>query len=139
MTIVEFLTARLDEEEASAQAVVDIGGLGDWEDLPVAELDGRRALTGGSFIFAVMDPVPEGPACADHIARHDPARVLRETTAKRAILALHEPNGDYCSTCLESESDLYGAEYEEAPCLNVRHLAAVYSDHPDYDPEWSPA
>ena len=24
------------------------------------------------------------------------------------------------------------------PCLTLRALAAVYSDHPDYDPAWRP-
>ena len=60
---------------------------------------------------------------ARHIARHDPARVLREVEAKRAILALRE------------------ASPVGSPVLTFAlcHLAAVYSGHTDYDPAWAPA
>lgn len=64
-----------------------------------------------------MVEVKSGPA--GHIARHDPARVLREVEAKRRILALHEEL---------NEPHLYEA---------VQHLAAVWSDHPGYRPEWA--
>lgn len=56
----------------------------------------------------------------DCICGH-PARVLREVEAKRKILAEHEDNG--CS-------DL---EFHRI----LEKLAAVWSEHPDYDPAWS--
>lgn len=129
MTITEFLNARYDEDEATARAVTDAGGESDWRAHPVAELEGRRALTGGSFIFAVVDPVPEGPACADHAARHDPARVLREIAAKRAVLAL-------ASEALGDDTTVPDAEFMAGEI--VKALASVYSDHPDYQQEWAP-
>lgn len=136
MTLIEFLNARYDEDEAAARAVVDAGGESDWKAHPIAELDGRRALTGGSFIFAVMDPVPEGHACAGHAARHNPARVLREIAAKRAVLDLHTWTAslDGCWSC----SGDHGADPTPAPCGTLRHMAAVYADHPDYRQEWAP-
>ncbi|QVJ03041.1 hypothetical protein KGD82_13485 [Nocardiopsis eucommiae] len=135
MDIVEFLNARLDEGEAAAQAVIDAGGRSGWEAVPIAELDGRRALTGGSSIFAVMDPVPEGRACAEHAARHDPARVLREVAAKRKMLELHAngcPGINYCVSCWNGNESL------DWPCPTVRTLASAHADHPDYAPEWAP-
>jgi hypothetical protein len=57
-----------------------------------------------------------------HLARYDAARALREVEAKRAILLQweHSPPGSPVLT---------NALYQ---------LAAVYSDHPDYDPGWTP-
>lgn len=52
------------------------------------------------------------------------ARVLREVEAKRAVVALLAPFGG-CPGC--------------PGCLPVlAHLAAVYSDHPDFDESWRP-
>jgi hypothetical protein len=48
--------------------------------------------------------------------RHVPARVLREVEAKRRML---------------EDLDLTYPDVEQL-------LAAVYSDHPDYRPEWAP-
>lgn len=63
-----------------------------------------------------------------HIVRHDPARVLREVEAKRAILALHFARGGYCNCC-------GGA----APCLTVRLLGEMFAEHPEFRDEWRPA
>ena len=67
-------------------------------------------------------------------------RMLREVTAKRAILAEHEPEpwGEPhpgLSRC----GPRCGEEYWTIwPCATVRAIAAIYSGHPDYDPAWAP-
>jgi Family of unknown function (DUF6221) len=79
---------------------------------------------------------------AAHVIRHDPARVLREVEAKRAILALHGirriGTWPVCTHCrpvdLVHTDDLTS---ESWPCRTLRQLAAVYSDHPGYDPAWT--
>lgn len=48
--------------------------------------------------------------------------------AHRAIVAEHSPI-DPC--------DAHGASFETIPCDTLRHLAAIYRDHPDYQPEWA--
>ncbi len=55
-----------------------------------------------------------------HAARHDPTRVLAECAAKRAIIEQAE----------RSDSGWWESIY-------VAILAAVYADHPDYDPSWA--
>jgi hypothetical protein len=77
-----------------------------------------------------------------------PARALREIEAKRAILAGHLPiesiYGLACKRCVswqDSPGDLseFGLAIPDPwPCLPVRAIAAVHSDHPDYDPAWAP-
>ncbi|ABS03174.1 DUF6221 family protein [Kineococcus radiotolerans] len=61
----------------------------------------------------------------EHIARHAPARVLRDVAAKRAIL----------NACVSHQDAEY--PYDNAMEDAVEWLAAAYSDHPDYDPTWS--
>lgn len=71
-----------------------------------------------------------------------PARVLREVEAKRKILAEHEPQpwGEphpELSRC-PAHGDETSGWWTEWPCVEVRALAAVWSDHPDYDEAWKP-
>lgn len=93
-------------------------------------------------------------AAAGHIVRHDPARVLRDVEAKRLILARHTPEEQWvgpkeastlyavwCTGCWDgncvTDYDMTCSQ-ENWPCPEVRALASVWSDHPDYDPSWSP-
>lgn len=81
-----------------------------------------------------------------HIHRHDPASVLRDVAAKRAIVDLHEhqvfERPDYysgqtvgCTICHRAHDE----DYPGGWCLTVRHLAAVYEDRDGYREEWRPA
>jgi hypothetical protein len=72
-------------------------------------------------------------------------RQLREVEAKRAILTEHspgypvtypEPSGE--PTCYVCHAGGYDWDPERWPCLTVRALAAIWRDHPDYDPAWKP-
>lgn len=133
MTIVEFLNARIDEEEADARAATP----GRWfpEGKGVSDSDGIE------FVEAPRRDV-------SHIARHDPARVLREVTMKRDLLALHKPGKadfydvDQCDHCADQCHSSSGLSCEEPdaryPCDTVRTLATVHADHPDYQQEWKP-
>lgn len=60
----------------------------------------------------------------------DPSRVLRECAAKRAII-------EHCRT-LEAKvlnDNLWNVDEHDDI---LQSLAAVYSDHPDYQEEWKP-
>jgi hypothetical protein len=109
MTLTEFLTARLDEDEAAA----------------------RDALSGGRLHEpepwrAVGWPASEHPG---PVVLIDPDRVLADVAAKRRILARHYvPRGD----------DLRTDEDTPAPEWLIRDLASVYADHSDYRDEWRP-
>jgi hypothetical protein len=62
---------------------------------------------------------------AAHIARHDPARVLREVAAGRATLG-----------SLQEHDECLGRGCRLAFLAEVRRRAMVYGDHPDYDEAW---
>ena len=53
-------------------------------------------------------------------------RMFKECAAKRAILDEHELAGEWCVTC-----------EREHPCPTLKIVAGVYSDHSDYNSQWS--
>jgi len=150
--LVAFLRARLGEDERVARDAADADSgawfMGDKWNVYRAEDEARydedyRGEENRLVVYGNVKPQSE------HIARHDPARVLAEVAAKRAIVWAHEPvllNGSplgkffedtvVCRSC-EPE---YGAPtgHVHWPCLTLRHLAAVHADHPDYREEWRP-
>ncbi|OZE35619.1 MULTISPECIES: DUF6221 family protein [unclassified Rhodococcus (in: high G+C Gram-positive bacteria)] len=127
----EFIIRRLDEDEAEARkatpgpwALVDRGHSltvrgGPHEEIAVCAFDQDQFPASSEWISDEPD--------VQHIARHDPARVLRDVAAKRkAVECLQQiANG-----CTEPGWDGIA---EEA----LWHLASVYSNHPDYQENWA--
>lgn len=135
MTLAEFLAARLDEEKAAARAASP----GPWH--LNAEHDEVLAVDDVPVTDAFALSGPQLRATAAHIARHDPARVLREAASLRKILARHAPHqtaagGLACDWCSEDTDDRPQLAKVSWPCGDVRDIAAIWSDHPDYDPSW---
>ncbi|WP_128977268.1 DUF6221 family protein [Streptomyces roseicoloratus] len=123
MDLVEFLTARLDEDERTARGVLWDGSGNELQwSLPFS-----ATIQVGTELFTTDDG-----AVAEHIARHDPARVLAEVDAKRRILA------DYERFVAERRRMMGGWDSypEVSPILAA--LALPYADHPDYDEAWRP-
>jgi len=87
--IVAFIRARLDEDERIARASGHLDGHS-WTDSPVRSGFGVVAgCDGGLCENDTADAHLMHLATSTHIARHDPARVLREVAAKRRTLAWH--------------------------------------------------
>lgn len=140
MTCVEiaaFLAARLGEDEATAKAAT----AGPWEfegdDPTDDELysihDGIVDLTGVTVAFTRDRQVANGR----HMARHDPTRTIREVEASRALIERYKRA---CAVRESVVSFTAGQDdgYRQA-CLDaIRDLAAIHSDHPDYQQEWKP-
>ena len=128
-----FLAARLDEDEAAAKAATAGPWAFEGDDPTDDELysvhDGIVDLVGVTVAFTRDRQVANG----QHMARHDPARVLREVEGKRKILAEHK-----------AVTRLAGLTGQELGFLGwyrewmLKNLAAAYADHPDYQPEWKP-
>lgn len=126
--LVEFLTARLDEDEIDAQ-------------------NGNHAHEGRPWQARLQPAGPQGHQDV-FVSVESAEDWPEEVAAKRAILASHNPYPDRavwrdrvdpdqsqpaCSTCG------YPEEYPTRwPCSTVRHLAAPYAGHPDYRQEWAP-
>jgi hypothetical protein len=136
MTITEFLEARIAEDEAAAE-------LGGWH-------NGADTFANDNYGCLLVQP----------------ARVLAECAAKRAIIEAHRPaveivewfddatgtgTAPVCPSCRPKDPtdwnppmgmagvrpDGFVPSYTLAPCPTLRSLAAVYADHPGYDPAWA--
>lgn len=71
---------------------------------------------------------PDLGSIIEHIALHDPSRVLADIESKREILKRHDPV-DPC--------DEHDASFKTIPCETVRLLAAPFSGEPGYKQEWA--
>lgn len=135
--IVAFVTARLDEDVTSARAAAVYHGkrwhAGDTIDpsegtVSIFDEDGANVLA-----MWVL------PGDAAHIARHDPARVLREIEAKRAVLAWYADAVDASEVFREKlGTGTHMAVAAESYLNVIRGYAAAWSDHPDYQEGWKP-
>ena len=115
----EKLAAYLDEDEAAAKYIEDHSEpwRGRWE----AD-ENHRLRTYNGWTLAVPG-TPDGefaPGVLAHIARHDPARVLREVEAVRAII--RESSGEGHGWAEHEPSYYAGLGYA------VTLLAAIYED-----------
>jgi hypothetical protein len=109
-TLVEFLTARLDEDEAMAQRASD-------------HPDAWGVMANDDYGYLLVQP----------------ARVLADVKAKRAIVAECGLAESECATDPMHRCSRY-EEHNEAmqDRAILRHLATAYADHPDYDATWAP-
>lgn len=130
-----YLHATLDAAEAEAEAATK----GPWEARPPTD-DGdgweiRAVVTPGREWRWVIGAESGGGVYdepdARHIARHDPAAVLRRIQADRKLIAEHQStvgwdggssNGRVCATCAQDtqDGDRSGDPY---PCATLRYLA----------------
>ena len=117
LTVVDFLLARLSEDEAKAQAVLDHEG-------SLREINERIRF---SYRWAML----YGGSHSFHIGAPSPARVLADVAAKRRIVeAFTEERwriGDLTPRRAVTT-------FEGRAVLTL--LAQPYSDHPDFNEEW---
>ena len=123
MNLDEFLLARIAEDNRVA---VDAAG------------DGP-----GTWTADLVGNGPAGPASAEHVVRHDPARVIAECAARRRIvLACREarPETKFLGTRPEGMADFPTVAHgqHQLAAVTLALLALPYADHPHYRPEWRP-
>jgi hypothetical protein len=99
----------------------------------VVDADGGRVIPSvGGAQDGRATRWPEGPA-ANYVLAHDPARVLRDIEAKRAIV------DDLAEVLRWGERK--GPDYQDGAesCeRTLKRLALAYADHPDYREVWRP-
>jgi hypothetical protein len=136
--LVDFLRARLDEDEQTARAAT----WGPWEVGPTFGGESNRVYVkpegpgidtiGTCVIAGQVSNMPLWRGNAQHIARWDPDRVLAEVMAKRRVMDVlrsYEPHNEW-----DTEDDIGLRKNNDAGAL--RYLALPYADHPDYREEW---
>lgn len=134
LSIVDFLNARLkDDQDAAESAGADVWTFDDDDYWRIKDAEGH---------FVVYDEGAPGDDQAVHIARHDPARVLREVAAKRRIMARHcrydgSEHSDYCAGCPSGDETGY-PDTELKECPELQDMAFVWNEHEDWNTEWCP-
>lgn len=108
MDLVEFLAARLDEDEAGAAEMTENAK---W-----------LADCGG----------PHGHEVVTKNIAINPARVLAEVEAKRRIIA------DRQRIDRSANDDDWSSGYSDANYDALQAIALPYADHPDHREEWKP-
>ncbi|MEV0563687.1 DUF6221 family protein [Dactylosporangium sp. NPDC050588] len=169
--LVAFIEARLAEDE-SIVSIISAGGYaaqvwrvkpdqpGGWREIRAFDRTGFTDLS--QAYDEVGEPVAVVPGSRNqhiHIARHDPARVIREVEAKRRRLERHKPGYASGQTEYGRHVEVYRRDdgktievpvqddeprepnwcrtcEEPTPCRELRNDASVWSDHPDF-PEWA--
>ncbi|NED75367.1 hypothetical protein G3I51_24190 [Streptomyces sp. SID9944] len=133
----EWLRTQLDTDEQIARAATP----GPWEQSGIGEY-GWGVSFGRAGAGVEAEDSDQGRADADHIATHDPARVLREIDAKRHLLDEHQDvNDGSCGTCVDGQWGYPthgGSSPQRFPCRTLRLLALSYADRPGYRDEWRP-
>ncbi|MCP2343249.1 DUF6221 family protein [Actinomadura rupiterrae] len=145
--LVEFLRARIAKDEQIARACSGAA----WRPSPPGSVsldtpsgEPSADTSGGSGASGAPGQAPSGrpgfvaeaenETYAEHIARHAPARVLREAAAKRLIL------DEYAKAAWLLSSGHRSDAAEAAQTVRVaalRALASAYADHPAYRPQWA--
>lgn len=150
MTPEEFLAARLDEDEAAARASVGeavfSANTGEWVVAEPSDAFGSFTLVfavaknGARTQVADLTAAHNKDERVVHIARHDPARVLRQVQAHRALLEDHSDR-HVCEDTMAGPTWNWDAdgkcEIVADPCRVLRAILEIWSDHPDYDAKWS--
>lgn len=131
--LIEWLRAQLDADEATAGSATS----GPWSnDDPLAR-DGVFASAIDGFVVD-CDYAHMGPFAvhnATHIALHDPASVLADIAAKRAILDAYEEARSF----YRDPANLHIPAGEAHGLLTaLRHLTTAYADRPGFREEWRP-
>jgi hypothetical protein len=109
-----FLLARLADDEAAANYLVDAR----------AEWAGWTEAWEGAY----------GPLTRDDLP--DPARVLADVAAKRAIVEWAiDADGTERTACENAGWD--SSQFDTAGAEILRHLAQPFASHPDFDPAWA--
>ncbi len=94
-----------------------------------ARLDDDEAAAKAAFGPGIALNWPALPAAVDvFIDRYGPLRAVREVEAKRKIVAEAQ--------AVRKLLDLTGGEQDRYRDWVLRQMAAVWSDHPDFDPAW---
>jgi hypothetical protein len=124
--LVQFLRARLDEDERMAVATLwdGSGNEAGWSLIASATVG-----VGRDSIYVADTEV------ARHIARHDQARVLAEVDAKRQALAHYERIQQHTRRSDGGNDYLFA---EGAVRRQIQYMALPYRDDPGYRPEWAP-
>jgi hypothetical protein len=140
--MIAWLRAQLDEDERLANAATGLHWYsnGGWELRTAPSGEGGpnpRPESWAPFWFLIAKAGEQPRGAWDdfrHIERHEPAFVLADIAAKRAILDAYEEAKRY----YEGPGRAAPAGEVHGLWTAIQHLAYAYRHRPGYLPEWAP-
>ncbi|SDT41790.1 hypothetical protein SAMN04489743_2825 [Pseudarthrobacter equi] len=135
-SLIDFLLARIAEDESFVQRIIAATYCdhnAEWR------CDSSAVLSIGDEKLDSLIPT----CCAvvgDFAARFDPARILAECAAKRAVVELHEGEIQIIHTgasAMSGDPLAHGLVIKSEGRVILEALATVYSSHPEYQSDWA--
>lgn len=140
--LVQWLTTQMDEDEQIARAACWDDHSDVWTARPPQASYERCTVVDylDDGVVAVTPENADDDGVGQHIARHDPARVLREIEAKRQLLEEFSQTGAVPDTPERRASPSWKGDfgYLQGLARAVYLLALPYADRPGYREEWRP-
>ena len=143
MSVVDFLLARIAEDEQDARKCAEVFP-SPWEvvdrgHMASVKADGLNFQTVAEVHQDQVKPITVGDGWLGdyliHVATHDPERVLAECQAKREIVRM---TVDAAVAWVWDESNPHETLDQSPEWVRraLPALASAYSSHPDYNPDW---
>lgn len=144
MNIIEFILARIAEDEAAARAVppldynIDMGG-----DRQDERFTFGRSLPSSADGMGNWSKHRHSPTTRKHFTRWEPPRVLAECSAKRLLIRVSAEGAaaeDGERGCCHLEQEILDGKCRSNKpheLTGLRVLASIYADHPDYNQAWA--
>ncbi len=123
-SLVDFVLARVAEDEAVARAA-SVGTHWTWDDRQEAMYSDSPTTYGHECIIDTEGANPPGPEPGAHIARHDPARVLAQCAAIRAVVDRVRYEFERQTNGWHTAQKILG------------DIASIWSEHPEFQQEWA--
>jgi hypothetical protein len=152
MDLADFVKARLDEDEDYVRTMFDVVKRQEAKAAEMSDSDLAKLMPAVMGLLAAEPAIPA--ISAQWAARgtkppNDLNRVLREVEAGRQLLSAYEDAVDWLSAAEDDDSDIFSDDERpakvqwhggvvEALTAALAIRAAVWGDHPDYDPSWRP-
>lgn len=141
LTLTAFLEQRIAERALAATAAMLYANGTHDEDEDKGKswyADAEYVLTARRGVVMASEDIPDPSGVLAHIALNDPARVLAECKAHRAIVAAvweyeHTIDGEWGPSRTVEQLQ---AEAKVMPDA-LRALAAIWADHEAYDESWA--
>ena len=140
-SLVDFLLSRIAEDEAVARACAEAFP-SPWDVVDRGHSATVKADAPNFWVVSAIDQEQETPGRwpgehLEHIALHDPARVLAQCAAYKAIVEEHHKVRDQIELENLKRGPTWGCVcYGGWPCRTIRALASIWADHPAYEAEW---
>lgn len=141
--LIEFVDARIKEDEATARDAIRFTDAHDDEDEDRGDrwtLAADGAIWTGQVVVAHAGSwMVSAEGIGEHIARLDPARVLAECEAKRQIVEharLWNAPQEHVLARGRVRTDAFALGVRDGAAVALLVLARVYAEHPDFRDGW---